>query len=121
MIRRYPHTTQVAAKLSDADLDKLQQIIETLEQHKPAERHKAVNRSDAIRAAINGWTAILAQDGPRTGDPTWLRIDVDVAAQLAELASRFEVDVDAIVVALLNDANHRGTIKRELAAMALTS
>jgi hypothetical protein len=118
---RYPRTTQVAAKLSDDDLGKLTTIVEALERREPNTRHKAVTRSDAIRAAIKAWAEIVAQDGPRAGDPSWLRLDESIVAQLAELATRFAVDIDAVIVALLNDANHRATIKRELAAMALTS
>jgi len=117
---RYPHTTQVAAKLSDEDLGKLQQIVEALEAREPAQRHKAITRSDAIRAAIKAWAGILDQDGPRAGDPAWIRLDVDVAAQLAQLATNAGVDVDAVVIALLNDPQHRHVITRELAHMRAT-
>jgi hypothetical protein len=111
MARRYPHITTVGVKLVDEDLAALARLVEAIPA--PAE----ATRSEAIRRAIRA-VPPAAITHP---DTAWLVLEVDVMAQLADLAVRFGTTVDNVVIALLNEPNARATVKRELAAMALTS
>lgn len=111
MARRYPNTTQVAVKLNDDDLDALDRLVDALP--------RDPNRSEAIRRAIRAVPPRVVAD--EASGAAWLALDGDVAAQLAELANRFGTTTDTVVVALLNDPNHRAIVKRNLAEIALTS